>query len=179
MCSSDLRVVLGGRESETRGDDALDPVGENEVSARWSGHCGRSGARRVVGQVKEEGDPVETAVLLKVLTEEAGSLHVDSHRGEHDREVVLVAVVDALGRRRLGVPVGRDLVDETSLATDLRGNLQTRTVGVSSGSASATGGERTSLWGSPAAEKMGIFCPRAILFIVSIVEIPVWIISSG
>jgi hypothetical protein len=38
---------------------------------------------------------------------------------------------------------------------------------------------RTSLWGKPAAEKMGIFCPRAIEFMVSIVEIPVWIISSG
>jgi hypothetical protein len=37
----------------------------------------------------------------------------------------------------------------------------------------------TSLWGRPAAEKIGIFCPRAIEFITSMVEIPVWIISSG
>lgn len=37
----------------------------------------------------------------------------------------------------------------------------------------------TSLWGSPAAEKIGIFWPRAILFIVSIADMPVWIISSG
>lgn len=36
-----------------------------------------------------------------------------------------------------------------------------------------------SLWGRPAAEKIGIFCPRAIEFIVSIAEIPVAIISSG
>ena len=37
----------------------------------------------------------------------------------------------------------------------------------------------TSLWGRPAAEKMGIFWPLAIEFIPSIAEIPVWIISSG
>lgn len=37
----------------------------------------------------------------------------------------------------------------------------------------------TSLWGSPAAEKMGIFCPRAMLFMTSMGEMPVWIISSG
>ena len=36
-----------------------------------------------------------------------------------------------------------------------------------------------SLCGRPAAEKSGIFCPRATEFIVSIVEMPVWIISSG
>ena len=35
------------------------------------------------------------------------------------------------------------------------------------------------MWGKPAAEKIGIFCPRAMEFITSIVEIPVWIISSG
>nr|CAD7200051.1 unnamed protein product [Timema douglasi] len=39
--------------------------------------------------------------------------------------------------------------------------------------------KRTSLWGKPAAEKIGIFCPRAIEFITSIAEMPVWIISSG
>jgi hypothetical protein len=37
----------------------------------------------------------------------------------------------------------------------------------------------TSLWGRPAAEKIGIFCPRAMEFITSMVDIPVWIISSG
>ena len=33
--------------------------------------------------------------------------------------------------------------------------------------------------GLPAAEKSGIFWPRATEFIVSIAEMPVWIISSG
>ena len=36
-----------------------------------------------------------------------------------------------------------------------------------------------SLWGKPAAEKSGIFCPRAIEFMTSMVPMPVWIISSG
>mmetsp|Transcript_17838 Transcript_17838/g.53744 ORF Transcript_17838/g.53744 Transcript_17838/m.53744 type:complete len:203 (+) Transcript_17838:5043-5651(+) len=36
-----------------------------------------------------------------------------------------------------------------------------------------------SLCGSPAALNSGIFCPRAMLFMMSMVEIPVWIISSG
>lgn len=36
-----------------------------------------------------------------------------------------------------------------------------------------------SLWGRPAAEKSGIFCPLAIEFMTSIVDIPVCIISSG
>jgi hypothetical protein len=38
---------------------------------------------------------------------------------------------------------------------------------------------QTSLCGKPAAEKMGIFCPLAILFILSMADIPVCIISSG
>jgi hypothetical protein len=32
---------------------------------------------------------------------------------------------------------------------------------------------------APAAEKSGIFWPRAMEFMVSMVEMPVWIISSG
>lgn len=36
-----------------------------------------------------------------------------------------------------------------------------------------------SLWGRPAAENRGIFWPRAMLFITSTVDTPVWIISSG
>ena len=36
-----------------------------------------------------------------------------------------------------------------------------------------------SLCGRPAAEKSGIFWPRAMEFMVSMVEMPVWIISSG
>lgn len=40
-------------------------------------------------------------------------------------------------------------------------------------------GKRSTPKNPPAAEKSGIFCPRAIEFITSIVEMPVWIISSG
>lgn len=72
-------------------------------------------ARGVVGKVEEERNTVERSVLLEVLLEEPGGLHVDSHRGEDDREVVLVAVVDTLG--------GSRPLDEASLATDLGGDL--------------------------------------------------------
>lgn len=39
--------------------------------------------------------------------------------------------------------------------------------------------ERTSLCGRPAAEKSGIFWPRAMEFMTSMAEMPVWIISFG
>ena len=70
-------------------------------------------SRWVVGQVEEEGNSVKTAVLLKVLLEEASSLHVDTHRGEDDGEVVLVVVVYAFRRT----------FDKTCLSTDLRCDL--------------------------------------------------------
>ena len=35
------------------------------------------------------------------------------------------------------------------------------------------------MWGRPDAENSGIFWPRAIEFITSMAEIPVWIISFG
>jgi hypothetical protein len=57
--------------------------------------------------------PLHGAVLLKVLLEEAGSLHVDTHGGEHDGEVVFMAVVHALV-----------LLDQAGLTADLSGNLQ-------------------------------------------------------
>lgn len=101
----------------------LSTAWESKQSATKRGGAERC-ARRVVGQVEEEGDTVERSILLEVLTEEAGRLHVDSHGGKDDGEVVLVAVVNALGRRRFGVALGRLLVHESGLTTDLRGNLR-------------------------------------------------------
>ena len=75
--------------------------------------------RRVVGQVQEQRDTLHTAVLLEVAREETTSLHVHTHGGEHDREVLLVSVMDVLG----------GLVDQTGLATDLGGNLVVRQTG--------------------------------------------------
>jgi hypothetical protein len=69
--------------------------------------------RWVVGQVQEQGDTLHTAVLLKVLGEETARLQVDTHGTENDGEVVVVAVVYALG----------GLSDQTGLSTNLRSNL--------------------------------------------------------
>jgi hypothetical protein len=69
--------------------------------------------RRVVGQVQEQGDTLHTAVLLKVLGEEAARLQVDTHGTENDGEVVVVVVVYALC----------GLSDETGLSTNLRSDL--------------------------------------------------------
>jgi hypothetical protein len=104
-------VVLGRCERQTRRNDALDAVRRfnREALGGTRGH-----ARWVVGQVEEEGDSVERAVLLKVLSEEARRLHVDTHGGKDDGKVVVMIVVNAL----------TGLGDETRLPTDLRGNLR-------------------------------------------------------
>ena len=88
-----VRVVLGRGECKARCDDTLD--------------C------RIVCQVEEERDTVQTTVLFEVLFEEASRLHVHTHRGEHDGEVVFVAVMHILSRT----------LDKTRLPHDLRGNL--------------------------------------------------------
>ena len=72
-------------------------------------------SRRIVGQVHEQRDSIQTAILLKVLLEEPCRLHIDTHGAEHDVEVVLVAVVD-------GFRVARS-VNEACLTTDLGGDL--------------------------------------------------------
>ncbi|KAI0564002.1 hypothetical protein FGB62_31g125 [Gracilaria domingensis] len=92
-----VREVLGGGEGEARRDDTFDGG--------------------VVGQVEEERDLAHGAVLLKVLPEEARGLHVDSHGGEHDGKVGVLAVAV------LGV------LDEPGLATDLGGDLVVRQAG--------------------------------------------------
>lgn len=43
----------------------------------------------IVGKIEEETDVLHASVLLEVLLEEPGGLHVHSHGGEHDSKVVL------------------------------------------------------------------------------------------
>lgn len=88
-----ISIVFGGGERQTGCNDALD--------------------RRVISQVQEEGDTVQTPVLFKVLLEEACGFHVHTHSSEHDREVVLVAVENVFGRP----------FHKASLSDDLGGNL--------------------------------------------------------
>ena len=103
--------------------------GHHNVSVRSAETDREIYARRIVGQVEEESHTVETAILLKVLSEETRRLHVDSHGSEDDREIVFMSVVDALGGCRLGVAFGRLLVDKSGLTTNLGSEL----VGVEGG----------------------------------------------
>ena len=72
----------------------------------------------VVGQVQEQSDTIQTSVLLKVLFEIPGSLHVHTHSGKNDREVVLVSIVYVLGwalhEARLPHDLRSDLVPASS-----------------------------------------------------------------
>lgn len=85
-------------------------------SGRYSwplAHVGHS--RRVGSQVDEKGTVRNGTALFKVLLEESGSLHVDTHGSEDDGEVVLVAIVNTLGRSWS--------LDQTGLSTNLGGDL--------------------------------------------------------
>jgi hypothetical protein len=75
-------------------------------------------ARRVGSQIDEKGTVGDSSTLLKVLLEEPGSLHVDTHGGKDDGEIVLVAIVNTLG--------GSGSLDKTSLSTNLGSNVVVR-----------------------------------------------------
>lgn len=71
--------------------------------------------RRVVCQVQEQGNPLHTAVLLEIASEESTGLQVDTHGTEDDGEVVRVVIVNALGG-----------LDQTGLSTNLSSNFVVR-----------------------------------------------------
>ena len=75
--------------------------------------------RWVICQIQEQCDALHGPVLLEVAREEARRLQVDTHGAKHDREVLLVSVVDVLRR----------LPDQASLPADLRGDLVMRETG--------------------------------------------------
>src|SRR5712664_3391824 len=90
-----VSIVFSGGERQTGRNDTLD--------------------RRIICQVQEESNAVQTPVLFKVLLEEARGFHVHTHSSEHDREVVLVAVENVLGGP----------FHKASLSDNLGGNLTT------------------------------------------------------
>ena len=59
---------------------------------------GRTCIRGIIGQVQEQGHTLHTSILLEVLGEESTRLQVDTHRSEHDGEIVLMVVMRALVR---------------------------------------------------------------------------------
>eukprot|EP01084_Bolivina_argentea_P071534 130022_1 len=79
--------VLGGGQGQTGGHDTLNGG--------------------IVGQVQEEHGLLHGTVLLELATEETGSLLVDTHSGEDDAEILLLAL----------------LLDQTGLAHNLGGDL--------------------------------------------------------
>jgi hypothetical protein len=89
-----IGIILGRRERKPWGNDTFD--------------------RRVIREVQEQGDTIKRTILLKVPLEEARSFSVGTHSGKHNAEVVLMAVVY----------IFRGALDQTSLTTDLGGNLQ-------------------------------------------------------
>lgn len=89
-------IIFCGSKRQTWGDDTFDGG--------------------VVGQVQEQGNTIQTSVLFKVLFEVPGSLHVDTHSSEDDREIVFVSVVYVLCWT----------LYQTCLSHDLRSNLVAR-----------------------------------------------------
>lgn len=71
--------------------------------------------RGIGGQVDEKGTVGNSTRFLEILLEEPGGLHVDTHGGKDDREIVLVTIVNTLG--------GSWSVDETGLSTNLSSNV--------------------------------------------------------
>ena len=108
-----VRKVFCCRQRETRRNDTLDPNCAYDISVCKRKKCVHS--RRIIGQVHEQRDSIQTTILLKVLLEEPRRLHVDTHGAEDNVKVVLVTVVN-------GFRVARS-VDETCLTTDLGGDL--------------------------------------------------------
>mmetsp|Transcript_41326 Transcript_41326/g.76377 ORF Transcript_41326/g.76377 Transcript_41326/m.76377 type:complete len:202 (-) Transcript_41326:324-929(-) len=85
-----------------------------KVLGRSEGKTGRNDTLNgwVIGKVQEECRTLHGTGLLEVSTEETGSLHVDTHRTEHNSKVLLVTVngVLLLDKRGLTTNLGSDLV---------------------------------------------------------------------
>jgi len=75
----------------------------------------REDVRRVRGQIDEKSTVGNSSTLLKVLLEEPGGFHVDTHGSKDDGEIVLVSIVDTLG--------GSWPADQTRLSTNLGSNV--------------------------------------------------------
>jgi len=103
--------VLSSGEGETGSDNTLDG--------------------RIVGEVHEQHDAVHGTIDLEVSLEEAGSLHIDTHSGEDDDEVLVGVILHilVLDKRRLTANLGTDsIVRKTSSGEE--GNLLTTGDGV-------------------------------------------------
>lgn len=87
------------------------------VSHHSSSRCPRilENIRRVIRQVQKQSNLLQRTVLLEITCEETTGLQVDTHSRKHNREIVVVTIVNTL-------VVSRSL-DKTSLTTDLCGDF--------------------------------------------------------
>lgn len=74
--------------------------------------------RRVRSQIDEKSTVGNSSTLLKVLLEEPGGFHVNTHSGKDNGEIVLVSIVDTLGSSWSA--------DQTGLSTNLGSNVVVR-----------------------------------------------------
>jgi len=72
-----------------------------DVEVREEGNGEDAEASRWIGsQIDEKSTVTDTATFFEVLLEEPSCLHVDTHRSENDREVVLMSIMDTLSGTR-------------------------------------------------------------------------------
>ena len=69
--------------------------------------------RGIICQVQKECDSLHASTLLKISCEKPTRLHIDTHSSKNNREILLVTIVDVLGR----------LIDQASLTTYLRSDF--------------------------------------------------------
>lgn len=119
-----IRIILGCRQCQSRRDNTLN--------------------RRVISQVQEQSDSVQTAVGLEVFSEETCCFHVDTHCSKDDREVVFMTVMHVLSRP----------LYETRLSNNLCCDLEAAKL---AGRCLVMQSKLASLCGKPAAENIGIF----------------------
>jgi hypothetical protein len=74
--------------------------------------------RRVRSQIDEKSTVGNSSTLFKVLLEESGSFHVNTHSGKDDGEIVFVSIVHTLGSSWSA--------DQTGLSTNLGSNVVVR-----------------------------------------------------
>jgi len=105
-------VRVGGHISKN--GEHMHLLGVGEVLSGGQGKSGSNDSLNggIVGQVHEEDDTVHGAIDLEIGLEETSSLHIDTHSGEDDDEVLIGMIMDILmlDKRSLTANLGTDSV---------------------------------------------------------------------
>lgn len=141
--------------------------------------------RWIISQIQEQANVLHRSILLKILLKESSSLHVYLRERERERKRVNIDVFPLLPWQQtrwqsyLHDHQPLPYLEASPNHPDDKSVQQSTTTKKLLKWVQSVGVVITSLWGNPAAEKIGIFWPRAILFMASMAEMPVCIISSG